>query len=112
MSGYKEMEKFLKNAEFIDYISHEKRVHDIAVYDRRIKALQDAKEVLESTTVRKLEKKERKNAKALCDANGWSEEEAMLFVEIFKKKKPRKKANPSFSELMNSMSKIGDVFIL
>lgn len=84
MADYRQMDALLHDVEFVDFVSIEMRRRELSELDRRIAALQQAKEALARAPVYRIDRRHYKGAREVCQANGWVDEDVARIVASFR----------------------------
>ena len=87
-----DMDRLLRSdANFVEFMSKKARESDLKDIDVRIQALQRAKETLQESPLRKIHRKEYKNAKTWCSRQNWTEEEVHEMIVEYRRQTPTMK---------------------
>ena len=106
------MDKLFKQraVEFLKFMSEQQRIHDIEMYESRIRSLESARDALRESPIRQLSRTEAKSASVLCNANQWTDEDAAKFVEEFLRTRGIS-GKQSPSGIVNGITKLGQALM-
>lgn len=106
---YTKMLNMLKTQpEFIDYITCKQRESEMRAYDKRIAALQSAKDTLANAPMYRIPKKDWSS---LCQKNGWHDEDIAFFMEDFSRIKSSKPHSSDKGKIISGFSKLGQAIM-
>ena len=107
------MDKLFKQraAEFLKFMSEQQHIHDIEMYESRIRSLESARDALRESPIRQLSRTEAKSASVLCNANRWTDEDAAKFVEEFLRTRGTT-GKQSTSGIVNGITKLGQALMI